>query len=158
MTYGHRTTRLHGRGKHGAKAFARIRPPLPPPIAQNTHSSPRIWTRAWDVRSWARESHCATTAQVLCFYLNTRHSQRARTRPDGPLLLHSKAKIGSKTPTAEDSPQQSQMCAGQHNLEPLAEVERALLVVEVLHTPHPEGLGLLLVVGGEHFCTKVMVK
>ena len=39
-----------------------------------------------------------------------------------------------------------------HNLEPLAEVERALLVVEVLHAPHPEGLGLLLVVGGEHFC------
>jgi hypothetical protein len=29
-------------------------------------------------------------------------------------------------------------------LEPLAEVERALLVVEVLHAPHPELLGLLL--------------
>ena len=39
------------------------------------------------------------------------------------------------------------------NLEPLAEVERALLVVEVLHAPHPE-LGGLLLVGGEHcFCT-----
>jgi len=36
------------------------------------------------------------------------------------------------------------------NLEPLAEVERALLVVEVLHAPHPE-LGGLLLVGGEHF-------
>jgi hypothetical protein len=32
-----------------------------------------------------------------------------------------------------------------HNdLEPLAEVERALLVVEILHAPHPELLGLLL--------------
>ena len=29
-------------------------------------------------------------------------------------------------------------------LEPLSEVERALLVVEVLHAPHPELLGLLL--------------
>ena len=121
-------------------------------VTERTRSSPRIWTHAWDMRSWACQSLCATVARVLCFYLNTRHSQRARTRPDGPLLLHSKAKIGSKTPTAEDSPQQSQMCAGQHNLEPLAEVERALLVVEVLHAPHPEGLGLLLVVGGEHFC------
>jgi hypothetical protein len=41
------------------------------------------------------------------------------------------------------------------NLEPLAEVERALLVVEVLHLPHPKLGGLL---GGgnglEHFCTK----
>ena len=39
-------------------------------------------------------------------------------------------------------------------LEPLAEVEGALLVVEVLHAPHPEGLGLLLVVGGEHLRTE----
>jgi hypothetical protein len=36
-------------------------------------------------------------------------------------------------------------------LEPLAEVERALLVVQVLHAPHPELLGLLLRLG-EHFC------
>ena len=36
------------------------------------------------------------------------------------------------------------------SLEPLTEVEGALLVVEILHAPHPEGLGLLLVVGGEH--------
>ena len=35
-------------------------------------------------------------------------------------------------------------------LEPLTEVEGALLVVEVLHAPHPKLLGLLLV-GGEHF-------
>ena len=33
-------------------------------------------------------------------------------------------------------------------LEPLAEVEGALLVVEVLHLPHPQLLGLLHV--GEH--------
>ena len=39
----------------------------------------------------------------------------------------------------------------RNNLEPLAEVEGALLVVEVLHAPHPE-LGGLLLVGGEHFC------
>jgi len=38
------------------------------------------------------------------------------------------------------------------NLEPLAEVQGALLVVEVLHAPHPE-LGGGLLVGGEHFCT-----
>ncbi len=38
-----------------------------------------------------------------------------------------------------------------NGLEPLAEVEGALLVVEVLHAPHPELGGLLLVVGGEHF-------
>jgi len=38
-------------------------------------------------------------------------------------------------------------------LEPLAEVERALLVVEVLHAPHPELGGLLLGLG-EHFCTQ----
>lgn len=44
------------------------------------------------------------------------------------------------------------MCTdGDDNLEPLAEVEGALLVVEVLHAPHPE-LGGLLLVGGEHFC------
>ena len=36
------------------------------------------------------------------------------------------------------------------NLEPLAEVQGALLVVEVLHAPHPELGGGLLVVGGEH--------
>ena len=35
-------------------------------------------------------------------------------------------------------------------LEPLAEVEGALLVVEVLHLPHPKLLGLLG--GREHFC------
>ena len=70
----------------------------------------------------------------------------------GPYCCTPRPKSGARPPTAEDSPQQSQMCAGQHNLEPLAEVERALLVVEVLHAPHPEGLGLLLVVGGEHFC------
>ena len=37
-------------------------------------------------------------------------------------------------------------------LKPFTEVERALLVMEILHAPHPQGLGLLLVVGGEHFC------
>jgi hypothetical protein len=43
------------------------------------------------------------------------------------------------------------MCTdGDDNLEPLAEVEGALLVVEVLHAPHPK-LGGLLLVGGEHF-------
>jgi hypothetical protein len=40
-----------------------------------------------------------------------------------------------------------------NGLEPLAEVERALLVVEVLHAPHPELGGLLLGLG-EHFCTQ----
>jgi len=35
------------------------------------------------------------------------------------------------------------------DLEPLAQVERKLLVVEVLHLPHPELGGLLR--GGEHF-------
>ena len=39
------------------------------------------------------------------------------------------------------------------DLEPLAEVEGALLVVEVLHAPHPE-LGGLLLVGSEHFCAQ----
>jgi hypothetical protein len=43
--------------------------------------------------------------------------------------------------------------AGNHCLEPLAEVEGALLVVEVLHAPHPE-LGGLLLVGGEHCCCR----
>jgi len=38
-------------------------------------------------------------------------------------------------------------------LEPLSEVEGALLVVKVLHAPHPE-LGGLLLVGGEHFCVQ----
>ena len=38
-------------------------------------------------------------------------------------------------------------------LEPLAEVERALLVVEVLHAPHPKALSLLLGLG-EHVCTQ----
>jgi hypothetical protein len=40
------------------------------------------------------------------------------------------------------------------NLEPLAEVERALLVVQVLHAPHPELLGLLLGILGEHLSCK----
>ena len=35
-------------------------------------------------------------------------------------------------------------------LEPLAEVERALLVVEVLHLPHPQLGGLGLGNGREH--------
>jgi hypothetical protein len=35
-------------------------------------------------------------------------------------------------------------------LEPLAEVERALLVVEVLHLPHPQLGGLGLGNGSEH--------
>ena len=40
-------------------------------------------------------------------------------------------------------------------LKPFTEVERALLVMEILHAPHPQGLGLLLVVGGEHcFCSR----
>ena len=39
----------------------------------------------------------------------------------------------------------------ENDLEPLAEVEGALLVVEVLHLPHPELGGLLR--GREHFCT-----
>jgi len=43
-----------------------------------------------------------------------------------------------------------------HSLEPLAEVEGTLLVVEVLHAPHPE-LGGLLLVGGEHFCADTQV-
>ena len=38
------------------------------------------------------------------------------------------------------------------SLKPFAEVERALLVMEILHAPHPQGLGLLLVVGGKHVC------
>jgi hypothetical protein len=39
----------------------------------------------------------------------------------------------------------------QHNgLEPLAEVQRALLVVLVLHAPHPEAGGLLLSKLGKH--------
>ena len=44
------------------------------------------------------------------------------------------------------------------NLEPLAEVEGALLVVEVLHLPHPELLSLLR--GGEHLheCTTARVR
>ena len=44
------------------------------------------------------------------------------------------------------------------NLEPLAEVEGALLVVEVLHLPHPELLSLLR--GGEHLheCTTAHVR
>ena len=41
-----------------------------------------------------------------------------------------------------------------NNLEPLAEVQGALLVVEVLHAPHPE-LGGLLLVGGEHFTAHI---
>ena len=39
------------------------------------------------------------------------------------------------------------------DLEPLAEVEGALLVVEVLHLPHPELGGLLR--GGEHFTCRL---
>eukprot|EP00284_Hemiselmis_tepida_P012194 CAMPEP_0174916148 /NCGR_PEP_ID=MMETSP1355-20121228/1587_1 /TAXON_ID=464990 /ORGANISM="Hemiselmis tepida, Strain CCMP443" /LENGTH=120 /DNA_ID=CAMNT_0016161125 /DNA_START=144 /DNA_END=501 /DNA_ORIENTATION=- len=40
----------------------------------------------------------------------------------------------------------------QAALEPLAEVEGALLVVEVLHLPHPELSGLLH--SREHFCAE----
>jgi hypothetical protein len=39
-------------------------------------------------------------------------------------------------------------------LEPLAEVQRALLVVEVLKAPQPKLLGLLSLRGVEHFCTQ----
>jgi hypothetical protein len=45
----------------------------------------------------------------------------------------------------------------QHNgLEPLAEVEGALLVVEVLHLPHPELGGLLR--GGEHYLESTKIR
>jgi hypothetical protein len=44
------------------------------------------------------------------------------------------------------------ICEQYSDLEPLAEVERALLVVEVLHLPHPKFLGLLR--GGEHSCAR----
>ncbi len=44
------------------------------------------------------------------------------------------------------------ICGQYSDLEPLAEVERALLVVEVLHLPHPKFLGLLR--GGEHSCAR----
>ena len=37
------------------------------------------------------------------------------------------------------------------DLEPLAEVERALLVVEVLKAPQPKLGGLLILGGAEHF-------
>ena len=37
------------------------------------------------------------------------------------------------------------------DLEPLAEVQRALLVVEVLHLPHPQLGSLGLGNSGEHF-------
>ena len=42
------------------------------------------------------------------------------------------------------------LCAYAYCLEPLAEVERALLVVEVLHLPHPQLGGLGLGNGSEH--------
>ena len=45
------------------------------------------------------------------------------------------------------------ICEQYSDLEPLAEVERALLVVEVLHLPHPKFLGLLR--GGEHSCARM---
>ena len=41
------------------------------------------------------------------------------------------------------------------DLEPLAEVERALLVVEILHFPHPKFLGLLR--GGKHLYTPALL-
>ena len=50
-------------------------------------------------------------------------------------------------------PAQAQRLRSQkkrNGLEPLAEVERALLVVEVLHAPHPKLGGLLLGLG-EHY-------
>ena len=44
------------------------------------------------------------------------------------------------------------------DLEPLAEVQRALLVVEVLHLPHPELGGLLSSgKGREHSATTITV-
>ena len=38
------------------------------------------------------------------------------------------------------------------HLEPLAEVERALLVVKVLESPQPQLGSLLVLRGAEHFC------
>ncbi len=43
------------------------------------------------------------------------------------------------------------------NLEPLAEVERALLVVEVLHLPHPELGGLLSGGEGREHCCETLI-
>ena len=48
------------------------------------------------------------------------------------------------------APSAHQGTTGPGDLEPLAEVEGALLVVQVLHAPHPQGLGLLLADLREH--------
>jgi hypothetical protein len=40
------------------------------------------------------------------------------------------------------------------HLEPLAEVERALLVVKVLESPQPQLGSLLVLRGAEHYCQK----
>ena len=41
------------------------------------------------------------------------------------------------------------------HLEPLAEVERALLVVKVLESPQPKLGSLLVLRGAEHFCSRI---
>ncbi len=52
-------------------------------------------------------------------------------------------------------PHHCSLLFSKKGLEPLAEVEGALLVVEVLHLPHPELSGLLGLGNGlEHFCCK----
>jgi hypothetical protein len=48
------------------------------------------------------------------------------------------------------------MTLNQNDLEPLTEVEGALLVVEVLHLPHPKLLGLLA--SREHFSAESKTK
>jgi len=88
---------------------------------------------------------------MICF------NSKASTRPAGcapffccwPAGLAARQAHPNSARILVTTREDEMLIPGTNGLEPLAEVEGALLVVEVLHAPHPE-LGGGLLVGGEH--------
>jgi hypothetical protein len=92
--------------------------------------------------------------EPLCIAVYRQHGQTIANHPGDRVYAHARASRGRLQPQAARSTvDAATRYRRTSNLEPLAEVEGALLVVEVLHAPHPE-LGGLLLVGSEHFCTR----
>jgi len=96
--------------------------------------------------------------EPLCIAVYRQHGQTIANHPGDRVYAHARASRGRLQPQAARSTvDAATRYRRTSNLEPLAEVEGALLVVEVLHAPHPE-LGGLLLVGSEHFCKSDTVR
>ena len=97
-----------------------------------------------------QEEHKRSQTRPQSFHISffIENERGRRITPDGTNAVHGEP-LGPPPLWEEGRPQGKARLMVR--LEPLAEVEGALLVVEVLHLPHPKLLGLLG--GSEHFCT-----